>query len=684
VQVDPSDLGVRVTTDPFVVRQFLDSDEDIVVFTTYHSSPIVAAACSDDRPFDLVICDEAHWCAGDLDAAYATPLREDDIPAARRLFLTATPRIFSEEQKTQAADRGHRLASMDDDELFGPVVHHLPFGRAIELGLLADYRVVVCVVDDNERMRLVRDRRLVTTGDGHVTDAGLLATHVLVARAMRRFDLTRTLTFHGRVARAAEFSERLPKVVEWMPEDEAPIGRLTARHVHGQMPTQTREAILGALRELPPGERALVSNVRCLAEGVDVPAIDSVAIVDPKRSRNEIIQAVGRALRAHGDDGKVATVIVPAFVAKDQSIHSALTDEAFQPVWNVLAALRDQDERLADEIDALRFELGTRTAIDRRPGRIELQVAEEVGVEFVEAFNARLAREIGTTPQTQIRTGQIRLRPPEDEEEVVYRRAAREDDEVNLSLIPVGIEALDRFVRRNGHARVPKGHREDGFGLGDWLLVTLHVLDNQHQGYLDSIFSEDQAEKFARLVRAVDLPFGEYPNLQEQVDLLDSLPRFRDAVARGRVPAEFADLGTVRVSDFPASVPADLTTIGGVRKWWEPDNGDWQLHNGVYHQVIFQLDPTTHAERYEAAVIALGTLGYLEDRTRERPANEYGPFQAGFADGLAETSLQGCLIDRVAARYRQNYSRVWIYVAGWELGKKARRSSFAFNARVAA
>lgn len=222
VQGHPGELGVRVSTDPRVITRFMEAEGDLVVFSTYHSSERVAAACGGALSFDLVIGDEAHWASGLTDSPHAVLLDNDRLPAAKRLFMTATPRIYSEDQCLEVSSRGKELASMDNAQLFGPVAHRLSFGQAIKLQLLADYRVVVCVVSDPAQLELVRRRGLVTTGDSHVTDAASLATQVVVLRAMRSFSLNRVLTFHSRVARAAEFASRLPAVASWMSKESAP------------------------------------------------------------------------------------------------------------------------------------------------------------------------------------------------------------------------------------------------------------------------------------------------------------------------------------------------------------------------------------------------------------------------------------------------------------------------------
>jgi predicted helicase len=135
---------------------------------------------------------------------------------------------------------------MDDEVLFGPVLYRLSFGEAIRQGLLADYRVVVCVVDDRERLALTRRRGLVHIGDGRTEAADDLAAKVVLARAMRTWNLRRVLTFHGRVARAGAFAQRFPGVVRWMPTGDAPKGEVWARHVHGKMAYSKRDALLSS------------------------------------------------------------------------------------------------------------------------------------------------------------------------------------------------------------------------------------------------------------------------------------------------------------------------------------------------------------------------------------------------------------------------------------------------------
>ena len=354
------DLGFPVTTDPAEIAGFLRKRGRRVVFSTYQSSPRIAEAQALGRVpgFDLVIADEAHRTAGPASTEFATILDSSLIKARRRLFMTATPRYFTGRVIKAAEEADLEVASMDDQVRYGPVFHRLSFGEAIGRDLLSDYRVVIVGVDDPTVHQMAEKGRLVRLeGTEGKTDARTLAAHIGLAKAMRRFDLRRTITFHGRVKRARGFAADLPRVIAWMPTDQAPGGVLWAQHVSGDMPIGTRTVRLDRLRHLGADERGVLSNARCLAEGVDVPTLDGVAFIDPKGSQTDIVQAVGRAIRK-APDKTLGTIVLPVFIEHSDDPERALEASAFKPVWSVLRALRDQDEELAEQLDSIRREMG--------------------------------------------------------------------------------------------------------------------------------------------------------------------------------------------------------------------------------------------------------------------------------------------------------------------------------------
>jgi len=498
-----ADLGLPVTTEPAAIECFLKLDGRRVIFATYQSSPRIAEALAlGTARFDLAIADEAHRCAGSATRDFATILRHDRIRSRYKLFMTATPRYFSGRVRKVASEVEFELASMDDESKFGPVLHRLTFGEAIERDLLCDYVVVVVGVDEASYRAHVEERLLVTPDGQHVIDARTLAAHIGLAKAMRRYDLRRTISFHGRISKAQMFSSTFPAVVDWMPADERPHGSVWSRHVSGEMPSGRRDVLLGRFRNLEEGTRGLLCNARCLAEGVDIPAIDGITFIDPRESTIDIVQAVGRAIR-RSPEKKLGVVVLPVFIGEGDEPEQVLEYSSFQAVWGVLRALRAHDEVLAEQLDALRRRLGREAhGSVARPDKIVIvDIPARVGERFVRAFDLRLVEQttanwefwFGLLQRFVDRHGDAELVGDWEEDglklgawvkrqRVMYgqRRLGRDRTEA-LESLPgwkwrihdpkweEGFGKLAQFVRREGHARVPAFHLEDGFRLGGWV-----------------------------------------------------------------------------------------------------------------------------------------------------------------------------------------------------------------------
>ena len=384
--------GHSVTTDPEKIRGFLSGLGRRVVFCTYQSSPHIAAAQDTGAPrFDLVIADEAHHCAGKFDSAFATVLNPGTLKVTHRLFMTATPRYLSRRMKDEVGQLNVQVNSMDDTSVFGPEFHVLTFGQAIEGALLSDYQVLILGVTNREGKQLAEGRTLVDLfGTTQPMDAESLAAMLGTLKAIRRCGLRHVITFHNRVKRAQEFSSSFSKVNAVLPDDES-VPNLWPGHVSGNMPTGERARILQRFRDATQGV-SLLSNARCLGEGVDIQAIDGIGFIDPRKSNIDIVQAVGRAIRK-SDQDKVGTIIIPVFIddMTGENTDELLRQSRFRPIWNVLTALRAHDEVLAEQIDQLRFGLGRHgQMVGPLPKKIVIDVPSEVGMDFVEAIEIRI------------------------------------------------------------------------------------------------------------------------------------------------------------------------------------------------------------------------------------------------------------------------------------------------------
>ena len=197
--------------------------------------------------------------------------------------------------------------------------------------------VVVGVTDRANRD--IAERGVFVTVDGEtVTDARTLARQIGLLRAMRNHDLHRVVSFHTRIASASRFATSVVALAAWMPVELRPTGALWADHVSGKMTSGERETRLNRLRDVSVGERGILTNARCLSEGVDVPTLDGVAFIDPRRSQVDVVQAVGRAIRK-ADDKTIGTIIIPVFVDEDADPVEALGSSEFDRVWQVVQAL---------------------------------------------------------------------------------------------------------------------------------------------------------------------------------------------------------------------------------------------------------------------------------------------------------------------------------------------------------
>ena len=397
-----ADLAVKPTTDPEQIRHFLQQrrKRPAVVFATYQSSNRIAAAqAGKTKKFDLVICDESHRLAGDMEGEFATVLDGKKIKASKRLFMTATPRYIKDHVKRRAAELDTELVSMDDVHVFGPEFHVLEFYEAMNakpVPLLTDYQVVVIGVTDRDAKAWAEEARLVRTTEDLRTDARTLAAQIGLAKAMQKYNLRKIITFHSTVAKAARFvdatqRDSLPGVISHLKSSVRPSGTLWTKHISGETPAGMRATLLKEFAHLPDDTRGILSNCACLGEGVDVPVLDGVAFIDPKRSMVDIIQAVGRVIRKAA--GKpLGTIVIPVFIDESEDADHVLSQSAFEPVWQVLKALRAHDRRLADELDQLRLSLGKRPKSGGRinlPDNIKLDVPRLLLRNFEQAFYVR-------------------------------------------------------------------------------------------------------------------------------------------------------------------------------------------------------------------------------------------------------------------------------------------------------
>ena len=560
--MDPADAPFRVTSEVDEIAVFLKQPKPKVVFCTYQSSDLIAQAQLDDATptFDLAIADEAHRCAGKADAGFATILDGDKIRASKRLFTTATPRYFGKAIKDVAKARDVVEIGMDNEAVFGPVVHKLTFGHAIEQELLTDYQVVIVGVDEPMVREWIENYEIVSTDPDNQTDARTLAAKIGLLKAVKDYGLKRVISFHSRVAGAKQFSDELVDVANLIEPANRPDGTFLSDYVSGEMKAGDRKEKIDRLKVLEGYDRGILTNARCLAEGVDVPSLDGVAFIDPKGSQVEIIQAVGRAIRKvrGAKVQKKGTIILPVFIEDGDDHEASIEASNFKPVWDVLKALRAHDDDMASTLDQYRTKMAKNASQNRErisdkiifdmPVSVDAEFSSALRTVLVEASTASWEFWFGLLFQfkeaeghcnvhqhfklNEFNLGQWVGTQRKKQDSMSPERKQRLDD-VGFVWDPVreaweeGFSKLLQFKEAEGHLRVPKGFNLDGFKLGKWVgsqRTRQDSMSSERKQRLDGIgfvwnaITEAWEEGFSKLLKFVKLEGHLRVNINAKVD----------------------------------------------------------------------------------------------------------------------------------------------------------------------
>jgi len=340
VVVQRQDIAVPCYTSTDKIAEWLRTKHKglTVVFTTYQSGDVLATAARKAKfTFDLGIMDEAHKTVGDSDKQFSILLHDHNIEIGQRIFMTATERRYK--------GSSDKVLSMDNLEVYGDTFHQLSFKQAMECHppILCDYNVITIGVSRQEIKDLIKQNVFVRPTGGkwdEEMEADMLAAMVALRKAMKEHPIKHAVSFHGSIQRAELFKAHNDTFTQEFPE----FGSLDTFHVSGQTPTGTRSNIIKAFAQ---AERSLVTNARCLTEGVDVPGIDCVLFADPRKSTVDIVQAVGRALRP-SEGKKLGYVILPVLHETDATSEQVIDSGAFKEILSTISALAANDDRIIE------------------------------------------------------------------------------------------------------------------------------------------------------------------------------------------------------------------------------------------------------------------------------------------------------------------------------------------------
>ncbi|MFQ9797381.1 MAG: DEAD/DEAH box helicase [Bacteroides uniformis] len=444
------DLAVPASTNPQSIasqlKKYRDHDGLVVVFSTYQSIDAISAAQQEILSetngeygvFDFIICDEAHRTTGvkiaDKDESNFIKIHSNEnVQGRKRLYMTATPRLYGESAKIKASEKDCILCSMDDKAIYGEEFYRVNFSYAVQNGLLTDYKVLVLTVSEDDVPANIKQDITNSTTELNFDDTSKLIGVINGLSKMIHGDDHRTWDADPRMMRRAVafcsaignetkagtskyVASVLPRIsgkYEENLDSESLLHTVsvTTRHIDGSMNSQERNGILQWLAEESDNEREcrVVTNVRCLSEGVDVPSLDAVLFLSARNSQVDVVQSVGRVMRTfhkgQSDEKKYGYIIIPIVVPSDISAEEALdNNKTFDVVWAILNALRSHDDRFNAMVNKIALnkrkpnkQTGTPSVTIGRPGL----GTNDGEAEAQQIENAEIAR------QLELRFGEI-------------------------------------------------------------------------------------------------------------------------------------------------------------------------------------------------------------------------------------------------------------------------------------
>lgn len=564
------DLAWPASTDSeYVLKQFKHykdaKDKGMtVVFSTYQSIEVIAKAqkvlLKNGFPeFDLIICDEAHrttgyTALGSNDSAFVKVHDAEFLKAKKRLYMTATPRLYDVETQSKAARNDVELWSMDNEKHFGKEIHRIGFGEAVEKGLLTDYKVIILTLNDKDVPPAVQ--KMIATGESEVKTDDLtkligsvnaLSKQFLGNEAIKaegdEMPMKRAVAFCGNIPNSksisSTYNQASENYLESLPEEKRnSMVTVEALHMDGTMAAPQRDQMLSWLKEETPGnECRIITNVKVLSEGVDVPSLDAVLFLSAKNSQVDVVQSVGRVMR-RAPGKKYGYIIIPVVVPSDVAPENALDDnERYRVVWTVLNALRAHDDRFNATINKIELnkkrptgimiggtevsfdENGTPTYKDNEDGgsNTTSEIGKQIGIQFEQLQNvvfARMVEKVGDRRYWEQWAKDVAQIAERQIERITYLITEKKDQR----------KAFDKFLEGLQKNINPSINQEQAIEMLAQHIITQPIFDSLFEGYS---FVKTNAVSIA--MQSMMDALEEGSNLAEQDE---TLQRFYDSVRK--------------------------------------------------------------------------------------------------------------------------------------------------------
>jgi superfamily II DNA or RNA helicase len=657
-----SDLEFTVTTEASQVESFLKANRGgvNVIFSTYQSAEVVAAGLK-GQAIDLGIFDEAHKTTGPKDGLFAFGLSDKNIRIKKRLFLTATPRHYDLRKRDKDGD--FRTISMSDAEVYGKVSYRLSFSAAVAAGIIVPYKVIISVSLNKE----VDDellRRGSTVVRRNQIQAKWVANQIAIKRAIDKAKATKVITFHSRVKLAEEFASQGPQGLS------EHVKGFDVFHVNGGQNAADRKALLDAFKTAP---RGLVTNARCLTEGVDVPAVDMVAFVDPRKSKIDIAQAAGRAMRqSRATNKKLGYIVVPLFIEqkKGETESAALARSGFEEVAMVLGAMLESDDDLVDIIREMQEARGRGDKFNPKQLHEKIEVIgpaidldkleRSIDVEIVDCLGVSWDKWFGLLQCFHQREGHVLVEAKHVEGGLRLGNWVQTQRHTKSTLTPERIHrlnslgfvwdqlshkwnlfysALKTFYEREGHTLVPQTHKENGLWIGNW--VRTQRLQREQM----------PADRLKRL-NALGFKWEIYSEQWEKA--FEALVCFKKREGHTRVPSSHIENGvnlgtwTQNQRTQKAALPLDrLKRLEAISFCWDVKSETWEQHFQALIRFKKREGHTNVPQRHKEGALRLGTW---VNNIRHRKGDEISP------ERMKRLNDVGFPWDPHSNRWDENYS----------------------------
>ena len=332
---DVYESGIETTTDKEKISNFLKSKKLKIIFTTYQSSQaLIDGWINTNVKIDLLIADEAHKTVGLKNQLFSRLLSNDNIKINKRVFMTATERIY------RGIDKD--VLSMDNNNVYGKTFYKLSFKEAIENQIISDYRIVTVSVSQKEVEEFINQNKSVHTFldlNTNDMDVRSIVSGITLIKVFKKYNLKKAISFHKSIKRSEDFTK----------QQDLLTNNITNSHISGKMNSGKRSLIID---EFSKCNKSLISNSRCLTEGIDIPEVDCILFADPKKSIIDIVQSCGRAMRkAPNTHKKYGYIIIPVIIDKKDTLTAIDQNNLFNETIKVVTALSTTDERIIEEFN---------------------------------------------------------------------------------------------------------------------------------------------------------------------------------------------------------------------------------------------------------------------------------------------------------------------------------------------